>query len=577
MRLTVRKKLFLGFAAVLILFLAVTVTNLLVQRMVSKASSEIDRLHKALESAQKLNYLIRTADDTGVYYLLANTLKDADTYWTGELKALTDVHNAFREATDQTTDQSEKELLTAAETEFTKYENDAKAGYQMYQVSVKPNPDGNTLDRDINGVLQAQKLIFQASIDPTLSITNKYMNSLTQKIAQGQEHMTNVQRLADSVNIIVTAIALIFSALIAFFISKIMAESLGLLEKAALQMANGDLTFEIAVKSKDEIGDLARVFNNMRADLRSMVKDIVDTAASLAANSEELSASAEETTAVTEQIAKTIDQLSVSAVDQAKSVEDTRMTITNLADNSQHAAANAKTVSESSIRVAEAAEHGMSQAENAISKILAIRNISTEISEVVTLLGGQSQRIGQIVDVIKGIADQTNLLALNAAIEAARAGKHGRGFALVAEEVRKLAEQSSASAEQIAQLIDNIQRDTERAVRVMTKSETEVTAGVEAVTSAGTAFRTIVAEINSVVEQIREVYTATQEMSTGIHQVVESVAKIGTEAEQTSGIAQEITTASGEQTATMESVSKAAEELADLGEGLMTLVKKFKV
>ena len=189
----------------------------------------------------------------------------------------------------------------------------------------------------------------------------------------------------------------------------------------------------------------------------------------------------------------------------------------------------------------------------------------------------QSKQIGQIVDVIKGIADQTNLLALNAAIEAARAGEQGRGFAVVAEEVRKLAEQSSMSATQIATLIGNIQRETERAVEVMEKGKEEVVSGVEAVNLARNSFRTIVEEVNSVVDQIQLVTAASQQMALGTTQAVKSVESIGVIAEQTAASAEEVSAASEEQAATMVSVSQSSEALAKLGESLMSVVDKFKV
>ena len=206
-----------------------------------------------------------------------------------------------------------------------------------------------------------------------------------------------------------------------------------------------------------------------------------------------------------------------------------------------------------------------------------IREVSVQTAEAVFQLGDQSKQIGQIVDVIKGIADQTNLLALNAAIEAARAGEQGRGFAVVAEEVRKLAEQSSTSATQIATLIGNIQRETERAVEVMEKGKGDVAAGVEAVNLAGNSFRTIVEEVNTVVAQIQQVTSATQQMATGTTQAVQSVESIGVIAEQTAASTEEVSAASEEQAATMETVSQSAEALAKLGESLMSVVAKFKV
>jgi len=193
------------------------------------------------------------------------------------------------------------------------------------------------------------------------------------------------------------------------------------------------------------------------------------------------------------------------------------------------------------------------------------------------ILGDQSTQIVKIVEVITGIAEQTNLLALNAAIEAARAGEQGRGFSVVAEEVRKLAEQSSSSAKQIVTLVGNIQRETDRALQVMEKGKIEVNAGVEAVTIAGTSFKTIVSEIETVVEQIRQVTEAAKDLAGGTIQAVESIDSIGIITEQAAASTEEVSASAEEQTATMLSVSQSAEALAQLGEGLTRLVSKFEV
>ncbi|HZK85805.1 MAG TPA: HAMP domain-containing methyl-accepting chemotaxis protein [Desulfosporosinus sp.] len=378
--------------------------------------------------------------------------------------------------------------------------------------------------------------------------------------------------------IIFVAIAVIGGTVLALMLARHISKPLAAVTKVAQAVAEGDLNVQMPkIKNRDEIGVLATAVTEMVRSLREVISEVLVQAESVAATSQELSAAAEEATASSEQVSETLTQLAAGATDQAISVGDTSSVIEQLAASAQQVAENAEVVSQSSDRAAQAAELGAVQAENAVHKIEQIRDVSVQTAEAIFRLGDQSKQIGQIVDVIKGIADQTNLLALNAAIEAARAGEQGRGFAVVAEEVRKLAEQSSMSATQISSLIGNIQRETERAIQVTEKGKGEVEGGVEAVNLAGNSFRTIVAEVNLVVDQIQLVTAASQQMAIGTTQAVKSVESIGVIVEQSAASAEEVSAASEEQAATMVSVSQSAEALAKLGESLMTAVARFKV
>lgn len=397
----------------------------------------------------------------------------------------------------------------------------------------------------------------------------------------GTKSVTDAQTTKDSVVrllIMIIALALIGGGVLAIMLARHISMPLVAVTKVAQFVADGDLNIKMPdIKNRDEIGVLSRAVGAMVHSLRELIGEVLTQSESVAATSQELSAAAEEATAASEQVSDTLAQLATGATDQAISVGETSGVIEQLSASAQQVAANAETVNQSSGRAAQAAELGALQAENAVQKIEQVRDASVQTAEVIAELGNQSIQIGQIVDVIKGIADQTNLLALNAAIEAARAGEQGRGFAVVAEEVRKLAEQSSMSTTQIATLIANIQRETERAVGAMEKGKVGVVAGVEAVNLAGNSFRTIVEEVNTVVEQIQQVTEAAQQMASGSTKAVKSVESIGVIAEQTAASAEEVSASSEEQAATMVSVSQSAEALAKLGESLMSAVSKFKV
>lgn len=393
-------------------------------------------------------------------------------------------------------------------------------------------------------------------------------------VANGQ--WSSLEDLLNTVikaSILFSFVGLILSSSLAYLIYR-NAKFLRMYTNYNKDLSEGKLASNFDINTDGLLDDLLAVTNNLVVNRRALIAKLMEAAENLENTSGELSSTVQETTAVSAHLSDMLGQLATGAKDQAISLEQTSVVIEQLSANAQEVAANAESVSQSSGKAALAAESGFSQAENAIRKIEKISEVSVQTSEVVSILGDQSIQIGNIVDVIKDIAEQTNLLALNAAIEAARAGEQGRGFAVVADEVRKLAEQSSTSAAQIAMLIGNIQRETERAVEMMEISKDEVAGGVEAVKLAGRSFQTIVEEIKTVVGQIQQVTTAAQEIASGTTQAAISIESIGAIAEQTASSTQEVSGASEEQNAKMLLVNQSAETLAQLGEGLSRLIGK---
>jgi methyl-accepting chemotaxis protein len=192
-------------------------------------------------------------------------------------------------------------------------------------------------------------------------------------------------------------------------------------------------------------------------------------------------------------------------------------------------------------------------------------------------LGERSVQIGQIVDTISGIAGQTNLLALNAAIEAARAGEQGRGFAVVADEVRKLAEQSQDATKQIADLIQEIQGETDKAVVAMNQGTHEVKVGTEVVSVAGQAFGEITLLITQVSDQIQDISAAIQQVTSGSQLIVSSVQDIDGISKKVAEEAETVSAATEEQSASMEEIAASSQSLAKMARDLEAAVSKFTV
>ncbi len=339
----------------------------------------------------------------------------------------------------------------------------------------------------------------------------------------------------------------------------------------------GDLTKELSIESQDEIGDLASSFNKMLMSLRTLIRQINFSAEQVAASSEELMAITEQTTQTTNGIARSIQEIASGAEIQGQGAEDSARTMQEMTSGVQRVAESASVVSEAAIETNKGADQGNESLQKLIRQMNTINVSTDDTASVIKQLGERSKEIGKIIEVITGIADQTNLLALNAAIEAARAGEHGRGFTIVASEVRTLAEQSKQSADQIAGLIQEIQRGTERAVEVMQKGTQEVAVGMTVVQDTGKGFQHILKSIENVANQIQEVSAVSEEMSACVEQVHTSIDEMARIAKDSAANTQSVAANSEEQLASMEEITSSASSLAMMAEDLRTLIGKFKV
>lgn len=346
----------------------------------------------------------------------------------------------------------------------------------------------------------------------------------------------------------------------------------------ALLLAEGDLRYrENNINSKDEIGQLAEAFGQMSAKLRNLVVNVQSKAETVAASSEELTASADQSAQAANQVAISITDVATGVSEQMEAARETTAVVEQMVTNIQQIAVNANLVAAQSGKAVDNAKDGGQAVERAIVQMGKIETTVNSSAQVVIKLGERSKEIGQIVATISGIAGQTNLLALNAAIEAARAGEQGRGFAVVAEEVRKLAEQSQEAAKKIAELIGEIQGDTDKAVAAMNDGTREVKNGTDVVNTAGASFREIVNLVSEVSSQVKDISVAMQQMAVGSQQIVGSVKKIDELGKMSAGETQSVSAAAEEQLASMEEIASSSQALAKLADDLQTSVAGYRV
>lgn len=372
-------------------------------------------------------------------------------------------------------------------------------------------------------------------------------------------------------------IALFLGVLAASLISRTISIPLGRLKNAAAVIAQGDLTRSMEVKSQDDVGDLAKSFQMMVEGLRNLTKQALITAERVSSSSQQLSSLSEELNATTQEVSSTVQQIAKGAETTARRVEETSKVMEQMNASVNQVATGAQQAASNSIQANQTARRGREAANEAVTKINKIYQTVTDSAEAVKKLGTRSEQISEIVNVITGIADQTNLLALNAAIEAARAGEAGRGFAVVADEVRKLAEGSAKAAEQISSLIKQIQKETQEAVHAMEAGSKEVTEGRDVVQKAGEALGEIVKAVENTASMVEQISAATEQMAAGTKQVVKSVDDIASTAEEAASATEEASASTEEMTASMEEMTASAQELAQMAIELRRLVGKFKV
>lgn len=375
-----------------------------------------------------------------------------------------------------------------------------------------------------------------------------------------------------------TLISLIVSIFITYKITLCIVKPIDVIRQISEKVAGGDLRLEkLNIISQDELGQLAGSFEKMTTNMAALIRKIQAGAEQVAASSEELTASAEQSAQAVSQVAGTISDVANGAEEQLKAVDKTSAVVVQLSAGIQQVAASSNQVAEQSVQAADKAKEGSASVEKAVSQMLHIEQTVNNSAEVVAKLGEGSKEIGQIVDAISGIAGQTNLLALNAAIEAARAGEQGKGFAVVAEEVRKLAEQSQDATKQIAALISDIKKDTEKAVIAMDEGTREVKVGTEVVTMAGHTFKEIATLITQVSEQVKSISAAIRQMASSTQQIVEAVEEIDEHSKTAVGQAQTVSAATEEQSAAMEEIASSSQNLANLAQDLQTAVSQFRL
>ena len=418
---------------------------------------------------------------------------------------------------------------------------------------------------------------FKVSGDTVEGIINDLIGRNIELAKKSNEEANAQYNQAQITTIIVILVAMIGSIAVGYLIAQMISRPLKKVVTLVEQVANGDLTHSTDINRKDEVGALAKSMNAMVISLRKLMQDVMNTSQQVAASSEELTASAEQTSHATEEITNTIQEIAVGAETSTASLEESSTGLEEVTLGIQNIADSSNNISEASSLATSQAKMGGEYVGKTVQQIQAISESVNESSEAIRSLDKRSQEIGEITKVITAIANQTNLLALNAAIEAARAGEHGKGFAVVADEVRKLAEQSQQSSQQISELINEIQVDMARSNNSIDQVKSDVQEGLTIVGKTEESFEVILDSLDKVGMQIDDLAATAEQMSASAQEVSANVASSTSMSRDSSMNSQTVAAAAEEQLASMEEISSASNNLSEMAMNLQELVSKFKL
>ncbi|MEN1759957.1 HAMP domain-containing methyl-accepting chemotaxis protein [Anoxynatronum sibiricum] len=379
---------------------------------------------------------------------------------------------------------------------------------------------------------------------------------------------------------IMCTLSLLGIAILMLGTSKIMLTPLKELENQATFIGKGDFSVDVKpylLERKDEIGALARVLQQTINAFRQLIAGIVTSSQRVAAASEQLTATTGQSAEASQNVAGSATQVAVSADSQMKSILAVTQEISHITQGMEQVAQHIDGIESLSHSVRGESEKGQQEMNRVSLQMQEIQTSHHQVKGGLIQITESSRKMNEIIRVIRGIAEQTNLLALNAAIEAARAGEQGKGFAVVADEVRKLAEESQQATEEINQLIMDNDTNICRANEVMETGTLQVASGMEVVQDAEAAFKSIVTLIQQMNEAVAEVNQVTGQVTSGSCNVSQAAEIIRRSAESVASEVQNVSAAAQQQTASMQEIASSSHELAVLAQELQTAVGQFRL
>ncbi len=600
--MTIGKKLYMGFGAILAIMLLLLVVNIFTVMRQYSARNQVTATLNDVQAIQNAQYDISENRLNLANYLLSGDLRDEDK----TNKGISDLQQLLKDSEAKVTDQNLRDALSQVDDNEQQWaENFAKPMIaKRHQVD-----SGDATVSDLQ--------IYYLQHDPAswINKSTSILGQASQAVRKAQDDSNASSASATLFSAILTIVGTLLTVVLGVFIAYYTAKSITqplyhLIEVARRIGDSGDLEQSIDVHRSDEVGVLAENFNKMivhlkemasvsaaisegqlavavqprsnqdtmakafsrmTQGLRDLVRKVRDSASQVASGAGQMASASDESAKVSVQAASAIDEVTSTMHEmsinvqnvvkntqlQASSVAETSASIDQMVTSIQRVADTAKLLVDISHRSREEARVGMETMDKATTGLNRASQAIQSSAEIIDVLGHRADSIGKIIEVIDDLAEQTNLLALNAAIEAARAGEHGLGFAVVAEEVRKLAEKSTQSTKEISELIQGIQKEAREAVENMEKSTSMVQDGLVLNKDLSLALNKISDVVSEVYKYSQEIGAATMEQSSGSSQIAKATNRL-------TEITQEINSSVEEQASGAQAVVRAMERMREL-------------
>lgn len=564
--ISMRAKLILSFICLIMVFMGVGVYNLLnVRRIEAQIARQSEEASKEL-AALKLKQMV----------------EDLSVFMSGfMLSKNPDMKEDYRKKADNLVAQIGIVGASASTSEERKWKAQLDMTIQEY-ARVFEQAEEVIHDKSLSpaGVNARMEQLFNSS-QIHKEFVYETIDKFIQKFAEDSKAASvSSQNMLDStanVSVVAPIIVLLFAAVVAFLLIRSFMAPIERLRHAVVQLASGDLRHKINSDSQDELGELSRNFDKMVDQVRNMLQHTRTVAASFSEHAQSFRRFSQETAAANANILKAIEEISSGADQQARQSEQSSHVISDLEREIQAILSYAQQMKETS-RLAESNTQFGTQAVYALNGAAEqTAHVYDKIAAAMHSLSSSSTQIGNIVNTIAEISTQTNVLSLNAAIEAAKAGAHGKGFSVIAEEVRRLSQQTNESSKSIARIIRSLQKQIKDLERQMSDARSAIGTQNGKVAETLAAFASIQQSIGEVIGQIEHVNGKVDQARSRSQQLVESVQFVAAVAEETAAGVQEVNSTSIQQDSSIRHIAEQANDIHRLSLQLFAEISRFKI